>query len=119
METQVKNKYKFYKEGNNWYVDLPEWEGSKSDLMMIGGADTMLDIISKNGTEVTVNISEQEFEGADKLTFNKLAEDIGEGAYYDLEKYEEETINLSVFLCDVTLFVFGKFPEVLYISNKF
>jgi hypothetical protein len=117
METQVKNKYRFYKEGNNWYVDLPEWEGSKSALIMIGGADTMLDIVSENGTEVTVEISEQEFEGSDKLEFKKLAEDIGEGAYYNLEKYKEKTINLSVFLCDVCKWVFNKFPEVLYIKK--
>lgn len=111
------DNYRFYKEGNNWYVDLPNWEGAKSDLLMIGGADTMLDIMSNNGTEVFTIISEQNFEGADTLKFNKLADDVGEGAYYILEKFEGATHNLSVFLCDVTLFVFGKFPETIYIKK--
>lgn len=107
--------YRFYKEGLNWYVDLPEWTGSKSDLIMIGGADTMLDILSNNGTEVITTISEEEFEGASKLEYQKLADDIGEGAYYLLASHGGVERNLSVFLCDVTLFVFGKFPQTIYI----
>ena len=111
-------KYKFYKEGTNWYVDLPNWEGSKSDLLMIGGADTMLDIVSDNGTEVEVMISEKNFNDADELVFVKSAkDDIGEGAYYNLATYKGVEHNLSVFLCDVTLFVFGKFPEELFIKK--
>jgi hypothetical protein len=112
------DKYRFYKEGNNWYVDLPSWEGAKSDLLMIGGADTMLDILSDNTTEVTTIISEQKFDGAEELVFVKLAEDIGEGAYYNLVTYEGKELNLSVFLCDVTLFVFGKFPPLIYIKKS-
>jgi len=111
------DKYRFYKEVNNWYVDLPSWEGSKSDLLMIGGADTMLDILSDNGTQVLTLISRTNFEGASELNFVKSAiEDIGEGSYYNFEKHNGETINLSVFLCDVTLFVFGEFPKQLFIQ---
>ena len=109
--------YRFYKEGTNWYVDLPTWEGAKSDLLMIGGADTMLDIVSENTNEVAVSISKESFDGADKLIFVKEANDIGEGAYYHLEHYHGEELNLSVFLCDVTLFVFGDFPQQLFIKK--
>lgn len=111
------NKYRFYKEGNNWYVDLPEWEGSKSDLLMIGGADTMLDHMSNNGTEVNTIISRTNFEGANELKFNCLAEDMGEGAYYMLDKYEGQKLNLSVFLCDVCKWVFGEFPNQLFVKT--
>jgi hypothetical protein len=47
--------YKFIKEGREWYIDLPEYlasGGSKGDLQMVEGADTMLDIISEGATEV-------------------------------------------------------------------
>lgn len=111
-------KFRFYKEGNNWYVDLPDWKGAKSDLLMIGGADTMLDIVSEYTNEVTVFISQEEFQDADELCFVKKAEDVGEGAYYHLEKYKGETMGLSVFLCDVTLFVFGFFPNSLFIKKS-
>jgi len=111
------NKYRFYKEGNNWYVDLPTWQGAKSDLLMIGGADTMLDIISNNGTEVEVFIEETSFDGSDTLKFKELATDVGEGAYYILDSFEGTMYDLSVFLCDVCKWVFGKFPETIYIKR--
>lgn len=109
--------FKFYKEGNNWYVDLPTWTGPKSDLLMIGGADTMLDIVSENTSEVVVTISENHFEGADRLTYVTKAVDVGEGAYYMLKTYRNTEYNMSVFLCDVTLFVFGCFPNSLFLKR--
>lgn len=115
---KVMKKYRFYKEGNNWYVDLPEWPGAKSDLLMIGGADTMLDIMSDNRTEVWVAFSTEEFEGSNKLEYLESAEgEIGEGAFYELEKYEKKTLNLRVFLCDVCKFVFGDFPKQIYVQK--
>lgn len=112
-------EYRFYKEGNNWYVDLPAWEGAKSDLLMIGGADTMLDIISSNGTEVHTIISREPFDGSTRLEYVKSAkEDIGEGSYYNMESHLGVKHDLSVFLCDVTLFVFGEFPKEIFIKVK-
>lgn len=117
LQSKLMKNYRFYKEDPNWYVDLPEWKGAKSDLLMIGGADTMLDIISKNGTEVNTTISLEEFEGSSKLEYQKDAkDDIGEGAYYLLSEYDGKKLDLSVFLCDVTLFVFGEFPKQIFIK---
>ena len=59
--------HRFYKEGKRWYVDLPEWMGTKADLEMVFGADTMLDIISNKGSEVKLNISLTEYPGATEL----------------------------------------------------
>lgn len=41
--------HRFVREDNSWYIDLPEYieqGGSKGDLEMVSGADTMLDIIA-------------------------------------------------------------------------
>lgn len=117
LQKKLMKNYRFYKEGTNWYVDLPDWKGAKSDLLMIGGADTMLDIISNNGTEVYVSISLEEFEGSSKLEFKKDAkEEIGEGAYYHLEQHDGKQLDLQVFLCDVCQWVFGSFPKEIYIK---
>jgi hypothetical protein len=40
---------------------------------------------------------------------------MGEGAQYYLEEYIGLTINLRVWLCDVTKFVFGDFPKDIWI----
>lgn len=33
---------KFYKEEGKWYIDIP-WDGDKSELEMVMGADVLLD----------------------------------------------------------------------------
>ena len=108
----------FHKESNgNWHVVLPEYLGNKSDLLMIGGADTALDIFSDGGTDVALNVSEQKFDKSDIISFIKEAkEEMGEGCFYVLEEFKGKKINMQVFLCDVMKFVFGRFPEKLYFT---
>ena len=43
-----KNAYRFNKEDGKWYIDLPDWTGTKGELQMVGGADTLLDHLSNN-----------------------------------------------------------------------
>ena len=108
---------RFYKESDNrWYVDLPEWTGTKAELEMVAGADVMLDYMCEGKNEITIVISNEMFEGGDKLDFIKLADDIGEGAYYNLFIYKGIELNLDMWLCDVTKFVFGDFPKTIFIT---
>lgn len=108
---------KFYKDPDNrWYVDLPEWEGTKAELEMVAGADTMLEYMAEGDNKVSIYMSEEPFENADEIVFKEIADDIGEGAYYKLNKYRGIEIGLDMWLCDVTKFVFGCFPEKIYIS---
>ena len=109
----------FYKEfDGRWYVDLPHWKGQKSDLEMVAGADLMLNHIAKNDDRVWIILSENYFEGSDKLEFLKPDDVYGEGAFYILNIFENEPVAIEMWLCDVTKFVFGNFPNVIYISNN-
>jgi len=101
--------FKFYKENNRWYIDLPEWEGQKSELEMVVGADEFLDIVSENGEEVLINISTEFFFGCSKLRLTHI--DPSEGAWYQSDTYHR------MWLCDVTKFVFGDFPETIFFSK--
>lgn len=118
-------KIKFYKEQGGWYADLPQWlegGGSLADLAMVSGADTLLDKLSlpygynpfiggilakdeiKNEVTLQMQIGPQvEFE-----VLQKVGED-ETGAWY---------VNMSdghlLWLCPVTLFVFGKYPNYIY-----
>jgi len=111
--------YKFYKEEDNrWYIDLPEWTGSKADLEMVGGADTMLDYMAEGEFSVTLSISETEIDGYDLLSFVRETIEWENGAFYFLKAYNGIELNLEVWLCDVTRFVFnGNFPKELYICK--
>ena len=111
-------KLRFYKEKTGrWYVDLPDWKGLKEELEMVAGADSMLEHMAEGNSDVMLLISETPFDNSDVLSFNNLATEIESGAFYRMEKYKGEEINLEMWLCDVTLFVFGKFPEKLYVSK--
>ena len=104
------------KEGR-WYVDLPEWEGEKADLEMVSGADSMLEMMSENNEFVDFVISTEKFEGCDRLKFIREANEVNNGAIYSMDYYKGTYINLNMWLCDVTKFVFGDFPESLYVMK--
>lgn len=104
---------KFEKEyDNRWYIVLPKWEGSKEDLEMVCGADTLLDILSQGENLVYITVSESQYEGYKyMLAFNK--EEAG-GVWYDLVSLD---FSFEVWLCSVTKSIFGdRFPEKLYFN---
>lgn len=109
---------RFYKESDNrWYADLPEWEGLKAALEMVMGADTMLDILSEGEGDVTLFMSTTQTNNSEILTFLYETPDFGEGAYYHMESYMGLEFNLDIWLCDVTKFVFGEFPKIIYFNK--
>lgn len=100
----------FYKElDNRWYIYLPEWKGHKDDLEMVMGADTMLDIISQGEDIVTLLISKKPFDSYNYLL--TLREELYEGGMYELSSIN---FNFEVWLCHVTKFIFGEFPNKIY-----
>lgn len=88
---------------------MPEWEGQKSELEMVVGADEFLDIVSENGNEVLINISTEFFLGSNKLQLINV--DPAEGAWYESDSFHK------MWLCNVTKFVFGDFPETIFFSK--
>lgn len=102
---------RFYKEeSHRWFADIPEWEGSKDDLEMVMGADTMLDIIAEGEGEILLYFGEN---GNTVLNFIRESEELGEGAYYHFREYMGIHFDFRVWLCGVTCFVFGEYPVVL------
>ena len=113
--------YRFLKTGQDWHIDLPEFleqGGSHGELQMVEGADKMLDMMAENGNTVTLNISTEKFDGADMLLLTeKCAPYIG-GGYYIMKQYEGQEVNRTMWLCQVTAFVFGDIPQQIYIKRE-
>ncbi len=125
-------RIRFMKEVGLWYADLPEFLeqglGTKNNLLMVDGADTFLDLLSGNGEEVTLDISETEFAGYQaklgKISCGKnqeLLDDVGHepveyGAYYEVTELNGEAIFHRLWLCPVTEFVFGRYPEEIWVK---
>ena len=110
--------YRFYKDEDGWFVDLPQWEGEKWELQMVEGADTFCDILAQGENEIYVTLSTEPFDGCDVLDLIYLGRlegpEMGGGAWYTLERYANVEFDLSMWLCDVTKYVFGDFPKQIY-----
>jgi len=130
---QVVYTKRFYKENDGrWYIDLPEYieagVGTKANLQMVAGADKWLDKLSGNTNDVTVIFSGDEFEGYEDHMFQSFlfpadvyVDDDGE-IHDDLSlgKWYTTTSGHQLWLCPVTLYVFGgTYPQKIYYSvNK-
>lgn len=103
---------KFYKDPDHrWFVELPEWKGEKDDLEMVMGADTMLDYMSPDENEIHISFSTESF---DNYQYELTAiEEIYDGCSY---KLKSKNIEFDIWLCEVTKFVFGYYPNKLYLK---
>jgi predicted RNase H-like HicB family nuclease len=109
---------RFYKESDNrWYADLPDFPGLKAELEMVCGADTMLEYFAEGENVVRMHFELNHYEGSDIITL-KEQHDEGAGATYHLKTYRGIDLNLDLWLCDVTKFVFGYFPKNIYFNAR-
>lgn len=113
--------YKFTKTGQAWYIDLPEFieqGGSVDDLQMVDGADKMLDLMAGNESSVMVYAAKEPFEGADVLVLTEKCDPYIGGGYYLMAQYEGQEINQTMWLCQVTEFVFGDIPPQIFVKRE-
>lgn len=108
--------YNFEKnQEEEWYFQMPSWNGDPEDLQLTEGADLWMDLIAKGSKWVMLEMDVKPFEGADFLNMVRKREDnFGGGAIYSLEQYNGKQANLTLWLCRVTAFVFGEIPKRIY-----
>jgi len=86
---------------------------------MVLGADSFLDILSQGQGEIKLRFADEDFGGADKLTWvcNGVPdmEEVG-GAVYNLKSYKSIDYDFNMWLCDVTAFIFGEMPKEIYFA---
>lgn len=108
---------RFYNRDGKWYADLPDYienGGSEADCEMIAGADTWLDYLSNGWDSVIIKISNSEVL---KKTMSLLDEDEF-GATYITYNPSSPSCPHQLWLCNVTLFIFNEFPNIIYYEQK-
>jgi len=106
----------FIKENGIWYVN--EWYLNplpKAALMMVAGADTLLDKLTVDGKTATIKAYRKPREGAFQI---KLIEPnhLSNGGNYTIDG--PKGYPKKMWLCNVTRIVYGGFmPKELYIQN--
>lgn len=108
----------FNKESDGcWYIDLPNWPFAHHNLMMVAGADDLCEHLSSDGKSVTVAVLiNPKTESNNKWgKLIKIKSSLIGGATYKVENIEG--FNKEIWLCPVTLFVFGKYPDIIYFQK--
>jgi len=103
-------QFTFFKVANKWLVDLPTWTGNLDDLQMVAGVDTFLDEMAHGNSVVTIELSTSPIDKAQYVLIKQVEDSIG-------GTYRANNISYSIWLCNVTKFVFGYHPDTIYISN--
>ena len=110
----------FSKEADKkWYVDFPNWPLAHYHLMMVAGADTLLEILH-NGTNhvsLKVDISNKDKDIPNTIKLFKTDSTITGGAYYKLKTPLKDWNRKDLWLCPVTLAVLGQYPKYIFIKK--
>lgn len=105
----------FMKVSGSWYCDIKGWpERFFPNSLMVGDASRLIQLMSDGKDYVTFDVvpsrKEKIDDGMVKLTLTSSS--VTGGGYYETEVGD---VNLpTVWLCPVTLFVLGRYPEYIY-----
>ena len=136
LVTVAEYTFRFYKDTDSrWYVDIPDFPGTKAELEMVEGADTMLAVMSQGEDDVWLTMSDKyikptpmvkmldgsepdmsKYNYPEPTMLTKIQDtpEIG-GATYTFDKWNGIEYNYPIWLCEVTEYVFGYLPEVIYV----
>ena len=123
VEKKDKYEISFTKEDDGlWYVDYPNWPFDHHNLLMVDGADELCEMLSYDGkhTEIEVFIDPtpsqlKEFDGT-YFNVTRMNHSLLGGATYSPHFSGSKHLPKGTFwLCPVTLFVLGEYPEFFWI----
>lgn len=99
-----------------WYVVLPEWTGDQEDLEMVDGADKLLDNVTQDGFTARMEFyfDEEPAKSDDYVKCDLIDHNDWGGTY---KPKPNQFYNDTFWLCNVTHYVCGEHPEVLWIKN--
>lgn len=113
----------FVKEDGRWYYDFKNWGFAHDNLEMVAGADDLCELYSKGQDKFTINIvasrkrlekyqqTHQELIGEAWPEDFKLTDRLFYGRNY------ESPDSVKMWICPVTLFVLGRYPNYLYVQR--
>ena len=102
----------FSKEDGLWYADLKHWPLDKHHLLMVQGADTLLDELNDGSNYVTLRLkaSRKRVEvGDNEILLERYDTNGISGSYNILGEFNTK----QLWLCPVVNFVFKRVPEYI------
>lgn len=109
----------YYKFGNRWFLDLPEYierGGDPDDLERIGAFHDFLEIIAGDKGTVNFLMDNQPFEGADY--FELVGSSGGNsGGYYRAHFFNGEPMEMELWFNTLLYFSSSEMPEKIYFKK--
>jgi hypothetical protein len=109
----------FVKEDDGvWYIDLPNWKGPHSNLSMVAGADLLLDHLCNTDNRVEVDVVKSNEPLSDMDAYfecKQINSQLLCGATYEVSGVEN--FSHTIWICPVTLFVLGEYPQYIYVRQ--
>ena len=106
-----------------WYVDYPDWPFDHHNLMMVHGADELCELLSYDGTHTKIKVypglnnPKTIDEAWKRFRCKRLEWSLTGGATYDPHFAGAKQMSTGRFwLCPVTLFVLGEYPETIWVE---
>lgn len=99
-------KLNFYKKNNNWYINHMNWMIPEPNRQMVAGCDDLLDFAADGKNEITIDTDSK----CPKIVLDRTEICKYGGANYNVSTYIPGMPKM-VWICNVTLFVFGRFPK--------
>ena len=104
----MRKTFEFVKVGGVWFYWWSDFDGDPGELAMVGGADDLLD--SLDDRFVRLQMVDP---SVAKIVLSKIEEDENGATYLCKSK----NYNDRVWICPVTLSVFGKYPQNIYLKD--
>lgn len=107
----------------NWYIDYPDWPFDHHNLMMVQGADELCELLSYDGTHTKIKVypglnnPKTIDEAWKRFRCTRLEWSLTGGATYDPHFAGAKQMSTGRFwLCPVTLFVLGEYPDTMLVE---
>jgi hypothetical protein len=116
-----RSAYTFVKEEDGWYLtttDQPDAAVHSALSLLSDGVHRLLDFVARGRKMVTLTMDTKPFEGADLLELTELGSPAEGGGYYRLFSRFGKLISQALWLCDISLLIFGDIPERIYIRRE-
>ena len=109
----MKTTVRFFKQNRKWYADIPNHTLEENE--MVCGADELLDYICFHILkEITLEITTEQISNFLVHLIKKEQDEFG--CTYKVDGNPFMQLSDEIWICNVTLDVFGEFPEHLYIN---
>lgn len=108
-------KLTFVKLAGNWFVHLPDFPDEVAELVMVDNAHIFLEYLDSftNTGIVTIGVSTVPINYFCRLSLIE-SDDIG-ATYEIISKFDAIPVD-TIWLCNVTKYIFDKFPKELWIT---